>query len=327
MTMNVYLDGVDDDDDDVLEETEEETEDEEETEEDEREEDEEETDTEEEKEDYNREDTPELEEDTEIIFNPEDYDRDPTDTADVDDNDYNELYDIYRIHQTNQRNYALFGSNIAGMNFGLGYGQASHSNTNDEILSCPVCGEWLHYPEVNEHVMNEHTSLYVTMNMLLNRNITIDNVQQMINSIYSNEHQISPGTNPWVRTYDTLQNLMFLENTEYEPSYEELLNLCDQIGYHKPGIKNVDAVTVIIEDEDKCKLLKEEETCRICLEFFTAEDEIRKINSCHHMFCSGCIKTWFLENKTCPLCNLNVAEQEPVPEPEPRRRNRLEDVD
>jgi hypothetical protein len=321
MRRDIYIDDVEDD---IVEEEEE---------------DEEEEDDEEEDDDnddyvneYDRDETPELEEtdeDTEIIYNPEDYDQHPTDTADGYDTDHNNLYDIYSIHQVNEQNRSLFGSNLTGTNFGLGYGQASYSNINSEILSCPICGEWLHIVEVNDHVMNQHTSFYVTMNILLNRNITVDNVQQMINNIYSNEHQVNTSANIIARTYDTLQSLMFLENTEYEPSYEDLLNLCDHIGYHKPGIKDIDAVTTVVEEEERCRLLKEEETCRICLECFTLEDEIRKINSCNHVFGSDCIKTWFSENKTCPLCNLSVTEIGPEPEPQqvPITTNNLEDVD
>jgi len=247
----------------------------------------------------------------EITYNPEDYDQEETDTF---PDDFADLRDIYRIHRNNLYTYGSLGSNLPPLQFGLGYGQASYSNTNQDILSCPLCGEWLHYPEVATHVQTHHAGLYLSMNILLNQNITLENVQDILNNMYTIQYQSSMNT--ITRTYNTLQSLLFLEGTGNEPTYDDLLSLCDFIGYHKPGIKDVDAFTTLVGEEDKKRLIEENETCRICLECFEYEQDVRKINSCNHAFCSECIKTWFLENKTCPLCNLDVtggATEEPKP--------------
>jgi hypothetical protein len=97
---------------------------------------------------------------------------------------------------------------------------------------------------------------------------------------------------------------------DYTPSYEDLLSLCEQIGYHKSGIKNIDIDVPYVDQEDREHLVNEEDTCRICLECLNLTEKLRKTKKCNHIFCSPCIEKWLEENKSCPLCNTELSTNE-----------------
>jgi hypothetical protein len=104
------------------------------------------------------------------------------------------------------------------------------------------------------------------------------------------------------------------ENIEFEyyndmldrMTYEQLTELCARIGDHKVGVSNIDAcapATVRMK-----KTMREEIKCPICLENILSALYVRKINKCRHEYCGPCIEKWLKENKTCPICKVNVEE-------------------
>lgn len=45
------------------------------------------------------------------------------------------------------------------------------------------------------------------------------------------------------------------------------------------------------------------ENCAVCLYEFSAEDEIRRLTNCRHIFHRSCVDRWMdHDQKTCPLC-------------------------
>ncbi|KAK4440861.1 E3 ubiquitin-protein ligase DZIP3 [Sesamum alatum] len=46
--------------------------------------------------------------------------------------------------------------------------------------------------------------------------------------------------------------------------------------------------------------------CVICLEEYKDGDTRAVITACNHRFHAVCIKTWLVENDTCPLCRAHV---------------------
>mgnify|MGYP003689031605 FL=1 len=50
--------------------------------------------------------------------------------------------------------------------------------------------------------------------------------------------------------------------------------------------------------------------CTICMENFTNNSIVRKINGCGHLFHINCIDTWLEENITCPVCRTDLREIE-----------------
>jgi hypothetical protein len=93
-------------------------------------------------------------------------------------------------------------------------------------------------------------------------------------------------------------------------SYEQLLELCEQIGDHKEGIANIEEV---LEKVDVLQGQPHEYVyahCPICLDEFSAAEEavqVEKIKSCGHIFCSECIRKWFSQNKQCPFCKCDAS--------------------
>jgi hypothetical protein len=49
-----------------------------------------------------------------------------------------------------------------------------------------------------------------------------------------------------------------------------------------------------------------EQSCAICQDVLSGEQEARKLNVCGHWFHKNCIDTWFLRNVHCPVCRHDV---------------------
>lgn len=69
----------------------------------------------------------------------------------------------------------------------------------------------------------------------------------------------------------------------------------------------IDALPEMIIDE-KSKLPKEKNECMICMCNFQLTDKV-KIMPCTHFFHTDCIREWFKENDTCPICK-NIVSQD-----------------
>lgn len=51
------------------------------------------------------------------------------------------------------------------------------------------------------------------------------------------------------------------------------------------------------------ELIDPPESCAVCLYEFEADDEIRRLTNCCHIFHKGCLDRWMgYDQKTCPLC-------------------------
>jgi hypothetical protein len=142
----------------------------------------------------------------------------------------------------------------------------SNISLEDIYVQCPVCEEQIQATMFAQHTLYQHPHFFVvwaSMNM------------------------------PTVLQTDV--------DDEEELSYEYLLNLCDTIGYHKVGVKDIDMIA------PKCNTCEKEEMCPICLE---SVNEPRKTEKCNHTFCSLCLEKWLSENKTCPLCIQRLEDDE-----------------
>ncbi|WOK94902.1 RING-H2 finger protein ATL16-like [Canna indica] len=53
--------------------------------------------------------------------------------------------------------------------------------------------------------------------------------------------------------------------------------------------------------------------CAVCLNEFQAEERIRLLPICFHVFHIDCIDTWLQTNANCPLCRASIAAATPVP--------------
>lgn len=53
----------------------------------------------------------------------------------------------------------------------------------------------------------------------------------------------------------------------------------------------------------------EYESCSICMENFSSNSIVRKINNCGHIFHVDCVDTWFETNIRCPVCRIDLREE------------------
>lgn len=49
----------------------------------------------------------------------------------------------------------------------------------------------------------------------------------------------------------------------------------------------------------------ESEDCPICYEEMNARNCVIVSPPCHHQFHHSCLKTWYVQKQTCPMCRLN----------------------
>lgn len=54
-----------------------------------------------------------------------------------------------------------------------------------------------------------------------------------------------------------------------------------------------------------------EQTCAVCQDILTSDQEGRKLNACSHWFHKTCIDTWLQGNVNCPVCRHDIREPTP----------------
>jgi hypothetical protein len=145
----------------------------------------------------------------------------------------------------------------------------------ENSFDCPLCTENVNPNTYYEHLQEKHMLLLLTASSLIFPNL---NEVEIIN--------------------------FFEEDT----SYENLSELCEEMGNVYIGINNIDELAPPTIYNDKI-----DNTCPICLENFNIienikDNFIRKIKNCNHYFCNECISTWFEKHKTCPVCKKDVSE-------------------
>ncbi|CAG8517484.1 7830_t:CDS:10 [Funneliformis mosseae] len=101
----------------------------------------------------------------------------------------------------------------------------------------------------------------------------------------------------------------YLDEDEFDSSYEGLLRLCERIGDAKPKgvsedvIKTLPAKTFIMG-----KSKTAEERCTICLTGYESNDLLRDL-PCSHDFHQDCIDSWFKNSDKCPICRRSIVER------------------
>ncbi|KAF5353959.1 hypothetical protein D9756_007030 [Leucocoprinus leucothites] len=111
----------------------------------------------------------------------------------------------------------------------------------------------------------------------------------------------------------------YLDDDEFDASYESLLALQDALG----EVKQRSTPEAVLKKLKKGKFkewAKEgaESRCPICLEDYEMEDDVLKSGNCPHWMHKPCLETWFKRANTCPVCRVDV---EPRPAPSMRSRN------
>lgn len=100
------------------------------------------------------------------------------------------------------------------------------------------------------------------------------------------------------------QHADFMEDTD-DMTYEQLTQLCDDIGYHEVGL-TVDQINQHAPIVTQCA--GSEQSCPVCLEQ-VPKNQTRRVAGCGHEFCAECIETWLAKHTTCPVCKCDVSDQ------------------
>lgn len=133
--------------------------------------------------------------------------------------------------------------------------------------TCPICQTQIHVDEYVDHLSTDHMD---TMLTLFSFQLGQLNAQDYLNYLHQ---QIDS----------------YIDNMEYD----DMLELCNAIGYHKVGIFDINTIASNVDSN--------EDTCPICLESYI-EKEVYQTHKCKHSFCKECLSKWIEEHKTCPMC-------------------------
>jgi hypothetical protein len=92
----------------------------------------------------------------------------------------------------------------------------------------------------------------------------------------------------------------FLEMHHSPPTAREM-----QYQRHPKASKGIDRFSCISDLTDK---EIGDIQCAICLEDLNSTMIMRRLNTCRHIFCHLCIKSWLNISKTCPICKHAIGE-------------------
>ena len=149
-------------------------------------------------------------------------------------------------------------------------------------MVCPVCNNLI-TGSYSMHLLEYHRDVLVMASMFLQET----DVEEYYNSLLN-------------FTTNTLIDNMNIDNM----NYEELLELCNNIGYHKP-LNDITEIEKTFILKNKNDFINDTESkCVICLEKFENNtiEEIVETVKCKHLFCKPCFVNWMKDNKRCPIC-------------------------
>lgn len=162
----------------------------------------------------------------------------------------------------------------------------------DVVVDCPICTQEVGITEYHSHLLEDHPVAYVTMLATYAPTWTPT-------MLWDTVHQFYHGALP----HDD-------DGDEYDNTYEQLLELCDHIGYHRVGVEQHDMDHVAPIVPLNAASSSADANCPICLEaFLEVRGPLRCLTVCKHAFCSTCIGRWLKEHKTCPICKKDVTDQ------------------
>ncbi|KAJ3562783.1 hypothetical protein NP233_g9355 [Leucocoprinus birnbaumii] len=105
----------------------------------------------------------------------------------------------------------------------------------------------------------------------------------------------------------------YLDDDEFDASYESLLALQDALG----EVKQRSTPEAVLKKLKKGKYREwaqqgAETRCPICLEDYELEDDVLKSGNCSHWMHKPCLETWFKRANTCPVCRVDVEPRPPA---------------
>lgn len=77
--------------------------------------------------------------------------------------------------------------------------------------------------------------------------------------------------------------------------------------HHGDFTQLIDELPEMTVDE-KSKIPQDKNECMICMSDFQLKEKL-KIMPCTHFFHTDCIREWFKNNDTCPICKCSLSEE------------------
>lgn len=135
--------------------------------------------------------------------------------------------------------------------------------------------------------------------------LTSENIHEQINELLRNiteidnmidRNNIDQNTSrmPFPMMF-RINNPNINEPNNSDDDYQHFTNLINQMGNVSVGIDDINKVTTIEVNKIDCPICGD-------------EHEIIRRTSCGHDFCFNCLNEWIRENKTCPVCSLELKE-------------------
>jgi len=243
---------------------------------------------------------------------------------------FNQQFNEIRNTNRNLTNYAnlLFANQLNDMYNNLIANNNSNENTDfynyensQEIIDNNDTEDINEYTPINNDT--EVTSIYNPLN--INRLPISGQTSQMVCPVCNNLITGSYSMHLLEYHRDVLvMSSMFLQETDVEEyynsllnfttntlidnmNYDELLELCNKIGYHKP-LNDITEIEKTFILKNKNDFINDTESkCVICLEKFENNtiEEIVETVKCKHLFCKPCFVNWMKDNKRCPIIVLS----------------------
>lgn len=91
-----------------------------------------------------------------------------------------------------------------------------------------------------------------------------------------------------------------MRNGEWGPADQELEASLRQLAYR--------ALAMMQTHKYRSLMDRGQDTCAICLDRFFLKQKLRVL-PCQHHFHTRCVDPWLVNNRTCPLCKLNIIDQ------------------
>ena len=209
-----------------------------------------------------------------------------------------------RNRSVRTRRYNLLSQSLNIQNYNSSNQQLFNDNNLDNLdnIRCPVCNNQYEIFEFFTHLFTTHEEFLVAWSSLSFPTLDPDDTHALSaffrNLGISNDvlNNPNPAAAQIIDGFDLL-------------TYEQLNSLCDEIGYHKIGIKNIDNVAPATI---RMKKGKDDDRCPICLEDMHKALYMRIIKICNHEYCGECIEKWLQENKTCPICKVELTESSQI---------------
>jgi hypothetical protein len=144
---------------------------------------------------------------------------------------------------------------------------------------------WYYVPseDIDDHLENENSN---------NDNDNDDDEEETYNGNYNNNNNINIiiGTNVQIDDPTNINVVNIIVNTLLGINVMETMNL----------ITNKTHEIDIREDENEDNFVLNGDTCPVCLDDYAGNVMILK--ECKHTFHETCAKSWFRDQRTCPLC-------------------------